>query len=166
MKHSLIVPNFLHKYTTNGTKLCQESMNDIRTVDSCPTSKEEMENAAHNKNCTKFARNKNCTHLEYHCVINTYMNETLEVCALTRFIFGNVEKIILFSRFWCFYFFNYHIYQKGFQFLGYCAEFNAVGGVMQRHYAAKCNDIFPKCDRIYSSKYAYKCAFKKKFSTF
>lgn len=116
----------LAQYTTNGTKLCQESVNDIRIVDSCPTSKEEMENAANNKNCTKFAKNRNCTHLEYHCVINTYMNETLEVCAPKRFIFG------------------------------YCTEFNAVGGVVQRHYAAKCNDKFPKCDRIYISIYAYK----------
>lgn len=116
----------LAQYTTDGTKLCHESVNDIRIVDSCPTSKEEMENAANNKNCTKFAKNRNCTHLEYHCVINTYMNETLEVCAPKRFIFG------------------------------YCTEFNAVGGVVQRHYAAKCNDKFPKCDRIYSSIYAYK----------
>lgn len=53
---------------------------------------------------------------------------------------------------------------KQFISLGHCTEFNKAGGVIQRHVAGKCNDVFPKCDRIYISKDAYKCTFKMTFS--
>lgn len=42
-------------------------------------------------------------------------------------------------------------------FLGFCTEFNVVGGVIQVHASAKCNDIFPKCGSPYYSTDAYKC---------
>lgn len=48
--------------------------------------------------------------------------------------------------------------------LGYCTEFNVGGGVIQRHLTAKCNNVFPKCDKLYNSMDAYKCMFKKKCS--
>lgn len=118
------------QFSTNGFELCNEAINDIKIVESCPTSKEKRDKAAIKKNCTGLAELRNCTNaknqLQYHCVINAYMNETLEVCAPTRFIFG------------------------------FCTEFNDVGKVIQGHYDARCNSKFPKCDPIYSSVYAYK----------
>lgn len=41
--------------------------------------------------------------------------------------------------------------------LGYCVEFNVAGEVIQRHSSARCNEIFPKCDAVYSSRDAYLC---------
>lgn len=55
----------------------------------CPTSEEEWDSAAQKKNCSKFV-----AQYEYHCLINAYLNETLEVCALKRLIFGNLAKTL------------------------------------------------------------------------
>lgn len=126
IKELPILVLLLNQFTTNGNNGCEEAMSDIRIVESCPTSKEEMYKATINMKCSEFAKRNNCSNIRYHCVINEYMNETLEVCAPKRIIFG------------------------------YCTEFNVAGGVIQRHAAAKCNDLFPKCDRIYTSVDAYK----------
>lgn len=58
----------------------------------CPTSKEEWDRAALQKNCSKFEQQ-----YEYHCLINAFLNETLEVCAPKKIIFGNLFKNSLFS---------------------------------------------------------------------
>lgn len=122
----------LCQLATTGTETCEEAVYDIKSVDSCPTSKDGWDQAAKNKKCTDIAKRKNCTHTVikllyvYHCVINAYLNETLEVCAPRRVIFG------------------------------YCTEFNVAGRVIQRHAAAKCNSVFPKCDEMYNSMDAYK----------
>lgn len=42
-------------------------------------------------------------------------------------------------------------------FVGFCTEFNVVGGVIQVHASAKCTNKFPKCDEPYLSTDAYKC---------
>lgn len=44
--------------------------------------------------------------------------------------------------------------------LGHCTEFNVVGGIIQSHSSMSCNEIFPKCDRVYESSDAYKCTLK------
>lgn len=120
----------LFQFATDGTDICMKVVSNIQIVKSCPRSKEEWNTAAYNKKCTKIAEQRNCTNtkyqFQYHCVINAFMNETLEVCAPSRFIFGH------------------------------CTEYNHVGGVIQSHFAAKCNTIFPKCERIYNSRNAYK----------
>lgn len=117
-------------FETIGTETCEKVVHDIKIVQSCPMSKDGWVKKAFYKKCTDKAERKNCTkaahRFQYHCLINAYLNETLEVCAPERFIFG------------------------------FCAEFNVAGRVIQRHRLAKCNDVFPKCDRIYSSIHAYK----------
>lgn len=98
-------------------------------VTSCPTSKVEWDTAALKKNCRGIASQQNCAPVDkfrYHCVINGYRNETLEVCAPSRIIFGH------------------------------CVEFNQLGGVIQDQWSSPCNDTFPKCDVIYASTAAYK----------
>lgn len=70
---------------------CPEAVRSIQLVESCPSSKEEWEDAASIKDCSKSAGRQNCTTADtflYHCVINAYINETLEVCAPQRIIFG------------------------------------------------------------------------------
>eukprot|EP00105_Crassostrea_gigas_P038609 XP_019922757.1 PREDICTED: uncharacterized protein LOC105328143 [Crassostrea gigas] len=111
------------------SRYCQEAVNSAESVRSCPTSEEEWEIAARNKNCSIIASQQNCSSAEkfqYHCVLNSYRNETLEVCAPSRIIFGH------------------------------CVEFNLQGGVIQDQYASPCNDTFPKCDKYYNSSTAYK----------
>ncbi|XP_065926425.1 uncharacterized protein [Magallana gigas] len=111
------------------SRYCQEAVDSAESVRSCPTSKEEWEIAAWKKNCSKIASQQNCSSAEkfqYHCVLNGYRNETLEVCAPSRIIFGH------------------------------CVEFNLQGGVIQEQYSSPCNDTFPRCDKHYSSSTAYK----------
>lgn len=55
------------------------------------------------------------------------MNATVEVCALNRSI------------------------------LGYCAEFNTDGALIQENYNADCRKYDPPCPKIYNSAEAYKC---------
>lgn len=107
---------------------CPEAVKSVKVVSSCPTSKEKWDKAAIEKNCTNDAAQQNCTSANlflYHCVINGYGNETLEVCAPRRVIFG------------------------------FCTEFNVAGGVIQVHASAKCTNKFPKCDAPYLSTDAY-----------
>lgn len=60
---------------------------------SCPTSQKEWDIAAQKKNCSKFGvLDSHEEQNEYHCLINAYLNETLEVCAPKKLIFGNLLK--------------------------------------------------------------------------
>lgn len=63
---------------------------------------------------------------QYHCLINSWMNATVEVCALNRSI------------------------------LGYCSEFNTNGALIQENYGADCRKYDPPCPQIYNSAEAYK----------
>lgn len=59
----------------------------MEIVDDCPVSEEEWREAATRKNCSAYA--SQCDKPErfvYHCVINTFVNETLEVCAYWKTI--------------------------------------------------------------------------------
>lgn len=112
---------------------CMNAVIYAEVVESCPTSKKEWDIAARRKNCSKLAaeaERKNCImnekQPEYHCLINALRNKLLEVCAAGKII------------------------------LGYCAEFNEAGKVIQNHYAAQCEDVSPKCDVLYNSRDAYK----------
>lgn len=77
-------------------EFCQVTMEDSKPVTCCPTSKEEWLKAAHKRNCSAFAARNNCTigdeNVYYHCVINGFINETLEVCAPKKIIFGKTNS--------------------------------------------------------------------------
>lgn len=80
-------------------RYCQEAVNSVKIVDSCPTSKTEWDAAARKKNCSRIALQQDCSLIEkfqYHCVINGYRNETMEVCAPSRIIFGKLLFIFFF----------------------------------------------------------------------
>lgn len=98
---------------------------------SCPTSKQEWDVAASKKNCEQLAAKALCNTSEkpyfYHCVINGFRNQTLEVCAPRKIIFGNlVYEIFNSCEFWCkkqlkqlrmWFFKNNFIYSLLFDFL-------------------------------------------------
>lgn len=124
-----LVEVFLAIQCCESAKYCQEAVDSVKKVKSCPTSKAERDKAARMKNCEGKALRQNCSKVdqfEYHCVINGYRNITLEVCAPTRIIFGH------------------------------CVEFNVAGGVIQDQFSAPCDEHFPKCDAFYLSSTAYK----------
>lgn len=79
---------------------CEESAMTVRYVERCPEDLKSWENAAKNMNCESIRHNCSLTllskgqhHFQYHCVINTFINATLEVCAFNRFIFGTVYLV-------------------------------------------------------------------------
>lgn len=75
------------------SRYCQEAVDSAKSVTFCPTTKAEWDDAARRKNCSSIASKPNCTTfqlLQYHCVINEFRNELLEVCAPSRIIFGKV----------------------------------------------------------------------------
>lgn len=114
---------------TSENRYCQEAVDSVTIVESCPTTETEWDAAARRKDCSRIASTQKCSDVDqfvYHCVINGYRNVTLEVCAPSRIIFGH------------------------------CVEFNVGGGVIQDQRSAKCNDTFPKCESIYNSVDAYK----------
>lgn len=64
---------------------CSISILTVERVENCPDSEEKWKEAAARKKCEDYAIF--CSEpekLEYHCVINSFINETLEVCAYTQ----------------------------------------------------------------------------------
>lgn len=78
---------FLFQVSTVVSGSCPVSRLTVQAVDDCPDSEEEWRKAAERKNCSAYA--SQCDEPErfvYHCVINSFVNETLEVCAYSRII--------------------------------------------------------------------------------
>lgn len=108
---------------------CPISRMTVKVVEECPDSLEKWNRAARRKNCEAFATQ--CggpKKLQYHCVINPFVNETIEVCAYAQ--------IIVF---------------------GHCSEYSISGNMVQRNSRAKCF-MFKKnpCPVFYRSTEAYK----------
>ena len=65
---------------------CSDFSKTVQIVQGCPQTQEAWEEAAARKNCGGIPNL--CYSLVYHCVMNTWQNETLEVCAPSRLIVG------------------------------------------------------------------------------
>lgn len=66
---------------------CEVTRSTKQVVDGCPDSEEKWKEAAARKNCAAFA--SQCAEPErlvYHCVLNMFANQTLEVCAYAHYI--------------------------------------------------------------------------------
>lgn len=76
--------------SVSADDFCPEIVNSVEEVASCPTTTEENDRAASKKNCSRITLGKKCNNyqLSYHCVINGYGNQTLEVCAPWKQIVG------------------------------------------------------------------------------
>ncbi|XP_062598785.1 uncharacterized protein LOC134260184 [Saccostrea cucullata] len=100
-------------------------------VDSCPSNEDEKNKLARDKNCRRYWNlykhecNEDPLKFQYHCVINDYKNETIEVCGIKTII------------------------------KGYCTEFNVKGGSIQAHFGYDCTKFDPPCKSNYSSTEAY-----------
>ncbi|XP_062584148.1 uncharacterized protein LOC134245929 [Saccostrea cucullata] len=107
---------------------CPDSIKTLSVVPNCPENVTEWTKAASKKNCS--SRTQNCTepsNFMYHCLINTFLDKMIEVCAPTAFI------------------------------TDFCCEFNTRGAVIQRNYRADCRNFPIKpCDKPYFSYEVYK----------
>ncbi|XP_062608268.1 uncharacterized protein LOC134270109 [Saccostrea cucullata] len=121
----ILVVKIKHVYVLTR---CPESLSTVVRVARCPRNKAEWENQAKKKDCSKVSQScvKPAEFL-YHCLINEYMNMTIEVCAPSVPILG----------------------QK-------CAEFNTVGAIIQDNVHTKCDDSDPPCPFRYNSTDVYK----------
>lgn len=111
------------------TDSCQVSKETVDIVDDCPDTMEKWTEAAARKNCEAYARR--CDEPDrfvYHCVINAFINQTLEVCAYKRFIVS-----------------------------GFCAEYNFGGNLIQQNFRTNCSKFTQNpCPSSYPSTDAYK----------
>ncbi|XP_078318991.1 uncharacterized protein LOC111101277 [Crassostrea virginica] len=115
--------------TEASTYSCSISRQTVRVVDRCPESEEEWKEAAERKNCSAFAHHcNNPEKLLYHCVVNPFINETLEVCAIRKNIVG-----------------------------GFCTEYSILGNVNQPNYKRNCRTFISNpCPIFYLSNTAFK----------
>lgn len=65
---------------------CIETLATYNIVKSCPHNVKEWNEAVARKGCKKMTHQ--CSSFEYHCVINGWGNETVEVCAPRVLIVG------------------------------------------------------------------------------
>ncbi|XP_056014897.1 uncharacterized protein LOC125675140 isoform X1 [Ostrea edulis] len=99
----------------------------MEVVERCPRSRQEWEEEAKLKNCDGIASPcRASNNLQYHCLINTWLNNTVSVCATPQFIIG---------------------YQ--------CAEFNIRGSSIQPHWETDCSSFTPPCPFRYKSNKAF-----------
>ncbi|XP_062587051.1 uncharacterized protein LOC134248672 [Saccostrea cucullata] len=105
---------------------CEISNISMKIVESCPFNLESWKQRSKLKNCSSLYKHSTCSWPEnyvYHCVIDHFMSVKMEMCAVEAYI-------------------N----------LGYCAEYNTKGELIQANYEAKCHH----CPGRYLSSTAYK----------
>lgn len=117
------------KTSVAGSNSCDVTRSTVQIVEDCPVSEEEWREAAERKRCDVPA--KQCSESErlvYHCVINPYVNQTLEVCAYA-------QNIVL----------------------GQCTSYFIGGNVIQENWRADCSKFNENaCPPYYRSDEAYK----------
>lgn len=111
-----------------GSRFCQWSTESAVAVSICPQNKMMLEVRAKIKDCEAKAGIQNCTiphKFKYHCVMNEFETEFVEVCAPEYYIHGH------------------------------CTEYNSLGAAIQEHFSLKCSDVKPPCNTSYLSTDAY-----------
>lgn len=65
---------------------CIDSVTTVKLVKRCPETQLGWTEAASKKNCGGIPHS--CPSFVYHCLMNTWQNETVEMCAQQRVIVG------------------------------------------------------------------------------
>lgn len=118
---------------------CEVSLSSIREGFGCPSNKSEWDKRAQDMKCESFKQN--CTGKNtfvYHCLINAWLNGTIEVCAPEKSIAGH-----------------------------YCAEFSKGGARVQAYYRSKCNScpLIYKASESFKYQECYDMVIKQDLST-
>lgn len=106
---------------------CSTSLQTIKTVDRCPRNSLEWDDRAALFNCSSIKQS--CVSKDmflYHCVLDTYGTELIEICAVYKFIYGRK-----------------------------CAEFDRKGSIVQEN-VYNCSNSRVSCPNVYKSTDAYK----------
>lgn len=116
------------KTSVAGSDSCEISRFTVQIVKDCPDSEDKLMEAAKRKNCAAHA--SQCSEPEkflYHCVINEYVNQTLEVCAYAQNIIS-----------------------------GQCTSYSISGNLIQQNPRTNCAS-YPQnpCPTFYRSNMAY-----------
>uniref|UniRef100_A0A8W8JGH1 Uncharacterized protein n=2 Tax=Magallana gigas TaxID=29159 RepID=A0A8W8JGH1_MAGGI len=139
----LLVYIIYHLKKSMAFTSCGISILTVNYVKQCPEDSKSWQMAAKRMDCDGIEQDcqqgiRADSHqfvFQYHCVINVWRNATLEVCAFNRTL------------------------------LGYCAEFNILGSVIQDNYYADCTKHDPPCPSVYNSAEAYKCKLQNTHQT-
>lgn len=76
---------------------CPASAPTVSVVSKCPTTKAEWDQAASRKKCSHMSAKCGDKSPVYHCLLNQWGNETVEVCASTWYMSGNeVARSLMF----------------------------------------------------------------------
>lgn len=92
LSHLLYFQNGIHG------NLCAISLTSLEYVRACPSNIVEMENSSKRKNCSQYIHEDaevNCADYKkiiYHCVLNEYGNQTIEVCAPEMIMHGKLTR--------------------------------------------------------------------------
>lgn len=73
-----------HPAIVSKGEQCSASLPTVRVVQNCPQNEAELSRAQQQKKCEHLAKYQKCTKptkFKYHCVLNAFSNETIEVCA-------------------------------------------------------------------------------------
>lgn len=73
-----------HPAIVSKGEQCSASLPTVRVVQTCPQNEVELSRAQQQKKCEHLAKYQKCTKpatFKYHCVLNAFSNETIEVCA-------------------------------------------------------------------------------------
>lgn len=122
-KTGILLTYILHVADSIGQQ-CLVSLLTVQTVTSCPTNTAELAQARKRKQCQHLSIIQNCTtpgNFQYHCVLNTYENETVEVCAP-----------IIISQ-------------------GYCLKYDEGGARLQNIYDQECTNYSKPCTTRFNS---------------
>lgn len=80
--------------TSEASDSCDVSKTTFENVDNCPDSEEKFREAAARKNCAAYSnRCSEPDKLEYHCVLDPYVTQKLEVCAYKQNILGGKSNL-------------------------------------------------------------------------
>lgn len=116
------------KTTVALSNSCEVTRSTVQVVEDCPDSEEKWEEAAARKNCSVYS--SQCSEprrLVYHCVINPYVNQTLEVCAYAQNIVS-----------------------------GHCTSYYSSGNLILKNLRTNCSAFKEKsCPPFYRSDKAY-----------
>lgn len=123
------LPMLSHASEVSSVDSCPISPLTVRGVENCPDSEEKWKEAAARKNCAAYARQcDEPERLVYHCVINSFINATLEVCAYAQFIV-----------------------------FGHCTDYSISGNLIKQNWETSCEVFETKpCPIFYRSTEAYK----------
>ncbi|XP_062620689.1 uncharacterized protein LOC134282301 [Saccostrea cucullata] len=108
--------------SAQGIQECKESLGTVRRVDYCPSNERSWKEAEFKKGCGNIKQDcVDSKRFLYHCILTDMMNETIEVCAPIRVMFG------------------------------YCPVYTLIGAKIHHNYARKCQQLFKPCPEDFES---------------